>query len=227
LQPLELGKRLRELRGSKTQLEFAEELGISRTYLGVLETGAQQPSRNVLKALHEKLGVSSDWVLYGDGPVAAPARLPDWEKDRAIAEMLGEPAPRPRPVPKDAPTMMLHDSGRTDKKRRMEERTRESDAIWSVKRTRETLAGSNFGYKELPNQDKVRLRALTEDPEIEGTQLQLIVKDSELWNRAGGISGTEFEALRFYFSRVGDRPHHILMNILHFIRVCMTGTGGK
>ena len=67
--------RIRELRESvgKTQAELAKELGITeKTYRGY-ELGKQLPSAEVLKDMHEKFGVSADYIL-NLSPYTAPER---------------------------------------------------------------------------------------------------------------------------------------------------------
>jgi transcriptional regulator with XRE-family HTH domain len=64
---MKTGDRIREFRKRKrlTQEDFAEALGYSQGYLTEIETGKKEPSREVLKKIHEKFGVSTDYFLYG------------------------------------------------------------------------------------------------------------------------------------------------------------------
>lgn len=61
------GDRIREFRKKKqlTQEQFAEILGYSQGYLTEIETGKKEPSREVLKKIHEKFGMSTDYFLFG------------------------------------------------------------------------------------------------------------------------------------------------------------------
>ena len=56
-------QRLREIRGDRTQQQMADLLGIPReTYRGY-ETGLRSPSVEVIKAMADTLGVSTDYLL--------------------------------------------------------------------------------------------------------------------------------------------------------------------
>lgn len=56
-------KRFSELRGARTQGEFADFLGISRPTVGFYESGARIPDALILKQIAEKCQVSADWLL--------------------------------------------------------------------------------------------------------------------------------------------------------------------
>jgi transcriptional regulator with XRE-family HTH domain len=50
-----------------TQVQLAKLLGVSRSFLGDVESGRTEVSRNLLKLLSARLGLRSDWLLYGHG----------------------------------------------------------------------------------------------------------------------------------------------------------------
>jgi transcriptional regulator with XRE-family HTH domain len=50
-----------------TQAKLAELLGVSRSFLGDIESGRTEVSRNLLTLLSERLGLRADWVLHGQG----------------------------------------------------------------------------------------------------------------------------------------------------------------
>jgi len=56
-------ERFTELRGDRTQGEFAKFLGISRPTVGFYENGSRIPDALVLRQIAEKCGVSADWLL--------------------------------------------------------------------------------------------------------------------------------------------------------------------
>lgn len=56
-------ERFAQLRGNRTQGEFADFLGISRPTVGFYESGARIPDALVLRQIAEKCGVSSDWLI--------------------------------------------------------------------------------------------------------------------------------------------------------------------
>ncbi|WP_164738151.1 helix-turn-helix domain-containing protein [Frigidibacter oleivorans] len=61
--------RLRAFRRSRelSQRALATALGVSQGYIGNIEAGRSEPSRNFLRALTERFGVSADWLLFGRG----------------------------------------------------------------------------------------------------------------------------------------------------------------
>ena len=85
----EIGARIRQLRGSANQVQFARRLGIAREHLSRIESGAQVPGTETLRRLALVLGVSLDFVLFGTDPalgVGAAARDGGWET--ALAPLL-------------------------------------------------------------------------------------------------------------------------------------------
>ena len=63
------GKRIKELRGPTTQAEFADILGIHKNTLGNYERGQRTPDVEFLALVSKKLGVSTHWLVFGEGPV--------------------------------------------------------------------------------------------------------------------------------------------------------------
>lgn len=63
----QIGRRLRteRIRRQKTQEEFSRLIGISPSYLGALERGVRPVSRQVMDMIHERLGISYDYLLQG------------------------------------------------------------------------------------------------------------------------------------------------------------------
>lgn len=61
--------RLRAFRlaGGLTIRAFSAELGVSKGYVGDIENGRCEPSRNFARKLAERYGVSADWLLFGRG----------------------------------------------------------------------------------------------------------------------------------------------------------------
>lgn len=58
-----LGSRLRELRGSKTQHDIAQFLGITETAYGHYERGDRYPDLNSIKQLANYFHTSTDYLL--------------------------------------------------------------------------------------------------------------------------------------------------------------------
>ena len=85
----EIGARIRQLRGSANQVQFARRLGIAREHLSRIESGSQVPGTETLRRLAQVLGVSLDFVLFGTDPVLGvgeEARDRGWET--ALAPLL-------------------------------------------------------------------------------------------------------------------------------------------
>ena len=56
-------ERLKELRGTMSQEEFAAKIGEKQTSYSAWERGAREPVISVLENISNRLGVSSDWLL--------------------------------------------------------------------------------------------------------------------------------------------------------------------
>jgi transcriptional regulator with XRE-family HTH domain len=72
-----IGTRIRQLRGSATQLEFARRLGIAREHLSRLESGTRVPGGGTLRRLAEVTQASLDFVLLGGASPAPRASAPE------------------------------------------------------------------------------------------------------------------------------------------------------
>lgn len=60
---LEIGKKIKILRGKKSQDVFASELGISRGALSFYENGERTPDAKFVYKVCILTGVSADWLL--------------------------------------------------------------------------------------------------------------------------------------------------------------------
>lgn len=84
-----IGERLAEIRGSKSQGAFADELGIHKNSLGHYERGNRVPDAEVLLKL-VGMGFDANWILTGKGsprPEVTPANLnQDLEKLKRLDE---------------------------------------------------------------------------------------------------------------------------------------------
>lgn len=65
----EYGQRLSAWRKEQklSQRALGSVMGVSQGYIGDIEAGRSEPSRNFLQRLSERFGVSADWILYGIG----------------------------------------------------------------------------------------------------------------------------------------------------------------
>ncbi|HUT51879.1 MAG TPA: helix-turn-helix transcriptional regulator [bacterium] len=66
-----VGQRIRKLRGDKTQVEFAEDLGIRQSMICRYEAGTQLPRVPALFRIAQYEGVSIEWLLTGKADPAA------------------------------------------------------------------------------------------------------------------------------------------------------------
>jgi transcriptional regulator with XRE-family HTH domain len=81
-----VGRRLRELRGERTQKEFAERLELSQAQYNRYETGKRLAHDKVLTGVAEICGLSPEQVVWGD-ELPAGAQ-PQAEAARDVAELI-------------------------------------------------------------------------------------------------------------------------------------------
>jgi len=77
------------------QRELAQKLGVSPGTIGMIESGKNNISFNILRALSDHFGASADWLLYGIGEMRQPGFA-----DRRGGGRI-EPADRSRPASGD------------------------------------------------------------------------------------------------------------------------------
>lgn len=63
-----LGKRLRALRGKRTQAEVADATGVDRSHMSVVEADKGRLSLESARALADYHNVSLEWLIEGRGP---------------------------------------------------------------------------------------------------------------------------------------------------------------
>lgn len=86
-----LGQRLTELRGTKTQQDIADKLGISRARYSHYENDRVQPDTELLQKMAELFNVSVDFLLGRTDQVNESS--PDWASSRDkkdLKKVLGE-----------------------------------------------------------------------------------------------------------------------------------------
>ncbi len=62
-----IGDRLRYIRGSLTQPEFGEKLGVGRNNVYTWESNKNTPSAETLLLIYKEYGVNINWLLSGEG----------------------------------------------------------------------------------------------------------------------------------------------------------------
>lgn len=62
-----IGSRIRDIRHNAklTQKELAEIIGMTAAGVGALENGLYTPNYNVIRVLHERFGVTYDYIIDG------------------------------------------------------------------------------------------------------------------------------------------------------------------
>ncbi len=76
-----LGRRIREKRKLLhiSQSQFAEKLGLSEPYIGMIERGERVPSLETFIQISDGLGATADELLYGIAENSAIGRLREYE----------------------------------------------------------------------------------------------------------------------------------------------------
>jgi transcriptional regulator with XRE-family HTH domain len=69
---LAVAKRLRQLRGKRTQTAFGEVAGIPKQHVSRYESGRVLPSSLTLIHLAERMKLNLNWLLLGIGKVKRP-----------------------------------------------------------------------------------------------------------------------------------------------------------
>lgn len=111
-----IGKRIKELRGQKTQAEFSRATGIPKNTLGRYERGEIVPGGDAVALLCKSLKVDPGWLLFGEGPMhraealdRVPARTParaDHLSEDDGAKWVGRAGPYVTMIPKARPFLV-------------------------------------------------------------------------------------------------------------------------
>lgn len=66
---LDTSDRLKIIRGTMTQNEFADSIGVHKNSLGRYERGDSEPDLRVAITICTKFGISPEWLMFGTGPM--------------------------------------------------------------------------------------------------------------------------------------------------------------
>ena len=65
---MEIGKRIRHVRGRQSRKSFAQSIGIAENTLRNYEEGLSLPNSDVISEICQKLNIAPHWLLFGDSP---------------------------------------------------------------------------------------------------------------------------------------------------------------
>lgn len=87
-----MNSRIVQLRKSRewTQDKFAEEMGISKNYVSLIENGKKIPSDRLVSDICREFGVNEKWLRDGTGDMYD---VPDDEIASVVSELLEEDNP--------------------------------------------------------------------------------------------------------------------------------------
>ena len=88
-----MNSRIEQIRLAKkeTQAAFAAELGLSRNYIALMETGERTPSDRTIRDICQKYGVDEVWLRTGVGEMFSPRTRED-EITAFFADLLSPDA---------------------------------------------------------------------------------------------------------------------------------------
>ena len=87
---MDIGNRIRKIRGKTPRAVFAEELGIHPQTLYMYEKGKRVVDVDLIQQLCAKFNVSVEWLIFGDGQLQAARD--DAEDQRLKAELAEKEA---------------------------------------------------------------------------------------------------------------------------------------
>lgn len=67
-----------------TQSQFAEQVGLSRNYIAMIEIGQREPSDRTIADICRIFDIQEDWLRYGLEPMRA-----EKSREEEIAELVG------------------------------------------------------------------------------------------------------------------------------------------
>lgn len=84
--PVAIGQRLKEVRGRKSQAEFAEQLGVTHKSISNYEIGKRVPDVEFICKLMKDFGVDSTWLITGQYAVTSKSNLSTLKELRAVID---------------------------------------------------------------------------------------------------------------------------------------------
>jgi len=93
-----LGQRIRSVRGSKTQAEFAEIMGVTQGVISTIESGRTEPNMTFLMKMNELFGTDLGWLITGDGGAVKDTGA-DYGMDTDVTRLARQLQEHPRLIP--------------------------------------------------------------------------------------------------------------------------------
>lgn len=69
-----MNNRIKEARKARncTQDQLAQKIGLTRTYINLIESGKKEPAERTIKDICRELKISEEWMLNGTGKMFLP-----------------------------------------------------------------------------------------------------------------------------------------------------------
>ena len=83
-----LGSKIRQVRGTATQADFARQFGITRAEVSKIERGEGRPTAELLYNICLKHHLSIEWMLSGHEPSPEPAQEELFKEDPVKQELV-------------------------------------------------------------------------------------------------------------------------------------------
>ncbi len=81
-----LGAKIRQVRGPRTQADFARQFGITRADVSKIERGEDRPTAELLYNICLRHHLSLEWMLSGHEPSSEPAQEELFKRDSVKSE---------------------------------------------------------------------------------------------------------------------------------------------
>lgn len=86
---IKIGERIRTVRGTRTQQQFAEELGIDRATLANYEKGRRTPNYKILKKISDISGIGVPTLVFGE-ETRTPFQIFQEQIHKKLTRLSGE-----------------------------------------------------------------------------------------------------------------------------------------
>jgi transcriptional regulator with XRE-family HTH domain len=77
---VQIGKRIKIVRGNLLQKDFAKQIGIHQNSLSQYEAGKREPGAEIISKMVATFDVAPQWLLTGEGPMKKSDPKPDFNR---------------------------------------------------------------------------------------------------------------------------------------------------